>query len=80
MEKGSESKPGGKRSKRQRRCKVTPRVTPRDRGAAGGASDGSQFKGYEPYQVQELVLSARVVRYRRERLLTPDGTDEVIFV
>ena len=34
---------------------------------------GSQFKGYEPYQVQDLVLTARVVRYRRERWLTPDG-------
>jgi hypothetical protein len=34
---------------------------------------GSQFKGYEPYQVQDLVLTARVVRYRRERWLTPQG-------
>ena len=34
---------------------------------------GSQFKGYEPYQVQELEIRARVVRYRRERWLTPDG-------
>ena len=34
---------------------------------------GSQFKGYEPYQVQDLVLTARVVRYRRERWLTPGG-------
>jgi hypothetical protein len=34
---------------------------------------GSQFKGYEPYQVQDLVLSARVVRYRRERWLTLSG-------
>ena len=34
---------------------------------------GSQFKGYEPYQVQDLVITARVVRYRRERWLTPDG-------
>jgi hypothetical protein len=34
---------------------------------------GSQFKGYEPYQVQELVITARVVRYRRERWLTPQG-------
>ena len=34
---------------------------------------GSQFKGYEPYQVQELEIRARVVRYRRERWLTPEG-------
>jgi hypothetical protein len=34
---------------------------------------GSQFKGYEPYQVQELAIRARMVRYRRERWLTADG-------
>jgi hypothetical protein len=34
---------------------------------------GSQFKGHEPYLVQDLVLSARVVSYRRERWLTPTG-------
>ena len=34
---------------------------------------GSQFKGYQPYQVQELVLAARVVCYSRKRWLTPEG-------
>jgi hypothetical protein len=34
---------------------------------------GSQFKGYEAYQVQDLEIRARVVRYRRERWLTPEG-------
>ena len=34
---------------------------------------GSQFKGYEPYQVRDLVMTARVVRSRRERWLTPQG-------
>src|SRR5271166_350538 len=34
---------------------------------------GRPHKGYEPYQVQELVITARVVRYRRERWLTPEG-------
>src|SRR3954452_8930576 len=34
---------------------------------------GSRRKGCEPYTVQDLVLSSRVVRYRRERWLTPDG-------
>ena len=73
MEDATEPKPGGKRSKRQRRGKVTPRVTPETEVLRIAHPPGSQFKGYEPYQVQELVLTARVVRYRRERWLTPDG-------
>src|SRR6202047_2195248 len=73
MEKGSEPKRGGKQSKRQRRGKVTPRVTPETEVLRVAHPTGSQFKGYEPYQVQELELTARVVRYRRERWLTPDG-------
>jgi hypothetical protein len=74
MEKGAEPKPGGKRTKRRGRGKVTPRVTLETKVLrAAAVPAGSQFKGYEPYQVQDLVLSARVVRYRRERWLTPTG-------
>src|ERR1700679_2114038 len=74
MEKGTEPKPGGKRAKHRGRGKVTPRVTLETKELrAAAVPAGSQFKGYEPYQVQDLMISARVVRYRRERWLTPGG-------
>src|SRR5450631_2396430 len=73
MEDATGPKRGGKRFKRRRRGKVTPRVVPETEVLRVAHPTGSQFKGYEPYQVQELVLAARVVRYRRERWLTPDG-------
>jgi len=34
---------------------------------------GSTTHGYEEYFVQELVVEAKVTRYRRERIVTPDG-------
>ena len=34
---------------------------------------GWRFKGHKPYTVQDLVITARVMRYRRERWLTPRG-------
>jgi hypothetical protein len=52
---------------------VIPRVTPKTEVLRIAVPQGSKFKGYEPYQVQDLVIKGRVVRYRRERWLTPDG-------
>ena len=34
---------------------------------------GAVFKGYEDFVVQDLILKPRVILYRRERWLTPDG-------
>ena len=74
MEKGTDPKLGGKRAKHRGRGKVTSRVTLETKVLrAAAVPAGSQFKGYEPYQVQDLMIGARVVRYRRERWLTPDG-------
>jgi hypothetical protein len=73
MEQGTTPKPMGKRGGRRRRGKVTPRIVPETEVLRVAHPTGSQFKGYEPYQVQDLVLTARVVRYRRERWLTPQG-------
>src|ERR1700757_797442 len=63
MEDATGPKRGGKRVKR-RRGKVAPRVVPETEVLRPAHPTGSQFKGYGPYQVQELVLTARVVRYR----------------
>ena len=38
---------------------------------------GSRFKGYETSLVRDVVLSSEVVRYRRERWVTPDGQNIV---
>src|SRR3712207_5158228 len=34
---------------------------------------GSRFRGHQDFLVQDLVLRTEVVRYRRERWLTPEG-------
>jgi hypothetical protein len=64
------SKPvGGK----PRRGKVRPRVNIEDQVLRVTAPAGSRFKGYVHDLVQELVLSVRAVRYRRERWIASDG-------
>ena len=73
MENATEPKRQGRRGKHRGRGKVTPRVGVETKMIRVAVPEGSQFKGYEPYQVQDLVITARVVRYRRERWLTPSG-------
>jgi hypothetical protein len=57
MDKATEPKPGGKKAKRRGRGKVTPRVAPETEVLRVTVPKGSQFNGYEPYQVQDLVLT-----------------------
>jgi len=61
------------RGKRGGRGKSTPRASIEEQILKVSAPDGSRFKGYEDFVVQDLVLRARVIRYRRERWVTPEG-------
>jgi Transposase IS66 family len=73
MDKATEPAKPGWQKNRPRRGKVRPRVSIEDRVLKATAPMGSRFKGYETYLVQDLVLSVRAIRYRRERWVTPDG-------
>jgi hypothetical protein len=73
MEKATEPASPGGQGGRRGRGKVSPRVCVEDRVLKAAAPPGSRFKGYEIYLVQDLVLSVRAIRYRRERWVTLDG-------
>jgi hypothetical protein len=73
MEKGTEPAKPGKLEKHRRRGKVTPRVKVEDQVVNATVPPGSRFKGYQPFLVQDLVISARATCYRRECWVTPDG-------
>ena len=70
MEEASSPKPA--RPRRRGRSHRT-RVAVEDQVLSVLVPAGSRFKGYEDYVVQELEIRPRVIRYRRERWLTPDG-------
>ena len=73
MDKATEPAKPIKQAKHPRRGKVRPRVSVEDRIIPATVPAGSRFKGYEPYTVQELMLTVHAVRYLRERWVTPDG-------
>src|SRR3954452_14430373 len=79
MERASEpaSRAGARRRRRTGRGgRRTPPAT-EERVLTVAAPPGSRRKGYQPYTVQDLVLAPRVIRYRRERWVTPDGRELV---
>jgi transposase IS66 family protein len=72
MDKATEAVRPSKQGRQRGRGKVRPSVSIEDRIIRITAPAGSRLKGYETYQVQELVLLVQAVRYRRERWVTPD--------
>ena len=72
MERGTTPK-SPQRGKRRRRSKSAPRASVERQVLKVAAPAGSRFKGYQDFVVQDLVLRAQVIRYRRERWITPAG-------
>ena len=77
MEQKTEPAPKGSSGTRRRGAKNARLVIDEDRVVRANAPAGSRFKGYEDFTVQDLVVKSRVIRYRRERWLTPDGATVV---
>src|SRR5918999_5828462 len=73
MERATPAPASRAKTKRSKRGMTAKRVVHEERVLAINAPPGSRFKGYEDIVVQDLRLEARVIRYRRQRWLTPDG-------
>ena len=63
----------GERSAQRRGPKRDRDAVMTERVLKAAVPTGSRFKGYEDVLVRDLRLSAELVRYRRERWLTPSG-------
>ncbi|HEY2529227.1 MAG TPA: transposase [Xanthobacteraceae bacterium] len=72
MDKGTDP-PTAAKKKWRFRGQVKPRVSIEDQVVKVAVPEGSRFQGYEPFLLQELVISASATRYQRERWVTPDG-------
>src|SRR5687767_11210634 len=69
-----------KEARRQRRKRQSGQRTPpatQEQTLTVAVPPGSRRRGYETFPVQDLILSPQVIRFRRERWLTPDGREIV---
>ena len=73
MDKKTEPPPKRGPGTRRRGAKNARLAIDEDRVLAVDVPAGSRFKGYQDFTIQELVVEPRVVRYRRERWVTPQG-------
>jgi Transposase IS66 family len=64
---------GSKRSRRRRGAKRDREAVTSEVVVKAAPPPGSRFKGYQDILVRDLILTPEVVRYRRERWLTPSG-------
>src|SRR3954452_10339772 len=67
-------------ARRQRRKRQSGRRTPpvtEERTLVIEAPAGPRRRGFEPFTVQDLILTPQVIRFRRERWVTPDGQEIV---
>jgi hypothetical protein len=67
-----------KQARRQRRNRQSGRRTPpvtEERTLVVEAPLGSRRRGFEPFTVQDLILAPQVIRFRRERWVTPSGQE-----
>jgi hypothetical protein len=73
----SEAKRVGRgRRHKERGSKRTPPVT-QERTLTVEVPAGSRRRGYQTYTVQDLVLAPQLIRFRRERWVTPEGLEIV---
>jgi hypothetical protein len=73
MEKASQPRPASVLPRRGGGDKTAKRAIHEERIVKASVPQGSRFKGYEDFVVQDLIIRPHVVRYRRERWQTPDG-------
>jgi hypothetical protein len=67
-----------KEARRQRRKRQSGRRTPpvtEERTLVIEAPAGSRRRGFEPFTVQDLILTPQVIRFRRERWVTLEGQE-----